>query len=106
KGELRHIIIRTAYETKDTMIIIVTRSKQLRFEKELIAAITEKFPEVKSIIHNVNSDRTNVIMGRKFRTIYGQDYIIDSIDDLQFKIAAPSFYQVNPEQTKVLYDQA
>lgn len=106
KGELRHIIVRTAYETKDTMIILVTRTKQLRFEKEIIAAITEAFPEVKSIIHNVNSDRTNVIMGRKFRTIYGQDYIIDSIDDLQFKIAAASFYQVNPKQTKVLYDQA
>lgn len=105
-GELRHIIVRTAYETKDTMVILVTRTKKLRFEAELVSALTKQFPQIKSIIHNVNGERTNVIMGRKNRAIFGADYIVDTIGDLQFKIAAPSFFQVNPEQTKVLYEQA
>ncbi|HLR65503.1 MAG TPA: 23S rRNA (uracil(1939)-C(5))-methyltransferase RlmD [Pseudogracilibacillus sp.] len=106
RGELRHIIVRTAHETKDTMVILVTRTKKLRHEREIVEAIIKQFPEVKSIVHNVNSDRTNVILGRKNRTLYGTDYIVDTIGDLQFKIAPPSFFQVNPEQTKVLYDQA
>lgn len=106
KGTLRHIIVRTAYETNDTMIILVTRTKHLPHKQTLIEQLTKKFPSLKSIIHNINSDKTNVILGKQTNTIYGDDYIIDSIDDLKFKISPQSFYQVNPTQTKVLYDTA
>lgn len=106
KGTLRHIIVRTAYETNDTMIILVTRTKHLPHKQTLIEQLTKKFPSLRSIIHNINSDKTNVILGKQTNTIYGDDYIIDSIDDLKFKISPQSFYQVNPTQTKVLYDTA
>lgn len=106
QGVLRHIIVRTAYETNDTMIILITRTKELPHETELVNQLTETYPAIKSIIHNVNEERTNVILGKQTRTIYGESYIVDSIGDLEFKISPQSFYQVNPVQTKVLYEKA
>src|SRR5690625_3454654 len=106
RGELRHIIVRTAYTTNEAMLVLVTRTKKLTKQAEIIERITKEFPEITSIIHNVNSEKTNVILGKKSRTIYGADYIYDKIGDLEFAISAQSFYQVNPTQTKVLYDKA
>src|SRR5699024_5922101 len=68
--------------------------------------LTETYPAIKSIIQNINSEKTNVIMGKKSRTLFGEDYIYDSIGNLKFKISPRSFYQVNPTQTKVLYEKA
>ncbi len=106
RGVLRHIIVRTAFGTNDTMIILVSRTEKLPHQTELIKQLTETYPAIKSIIQNINKDKTNVIMGKKSRTIYGEDYIYDAIGDLKFKISPRSFYQVNPTQTKVLYDKA
>ena len=106
RGVLRHIIVRTAFGTNDTMIILVIRTEKLPHQTELIKQLTETYPAIKSIIQNINKDKTNVIMGKKSRTIYGEDYIYDAIGDLKFKISPRSFYQVNPTQTKVLYDKA
>src|SRR5690625_2557883 len=106
QGVLRHIIIRIACSTGDTMVILVTRTKKLPREAELVQRLVKNDSSIKSIIHNVNSERTNVILGKNSRTIFGEPYIVDTIDDLQFKISAESFYQVNPEQMKILYDKA
>ena len=88
------------------MVIFVTKTRKLPHEDELVKRITAKFPDVKSIVHNINSFRTNVILGEKTRTLYGDDFIYDSIGDLRFKISPKSFFQVNPTQTKVLYEKA
>ena len=106
RGELRHIIVRTAYTTNEAMLVLVTRTENLTKQAQLIEKVTQQFPEIKSIIHNVNSQKTNVILGKKSHTIYGEDYIYDTIGDLEFGISAHSFYQVNPVQTKKLYDTA
>src|SRR5699024_222632 len=106
RGVMRHVVLRTAYKTNDTMIIFVTKTGKLPNEAQLIEKVTAQFPEVKSIIHNVNPKKTNVILGDKTRTIFGADYIIDTIGDLKFKISPKSFFQVNPAQTKALYDNA
>ncbi len=74
-------------------------------KKAIIEEIATKFPEVKSIVQNVNPKRTNVIFGDKTTVLYGSEYIYDFIGDIKFAISARSFYQVNPEQTKVLYDK-
>lgn len=105
-GVLRHVIVRTAYETNDSMVIFVTKTAKLPQQKALIQRLTEQHPEIKSIVHNINPQRTNVILGETTKTIYGADYIIDRIGSLQFKLSAKSFYQVNPVQTKVLYEKA
>lgn len=105
RGILRHIIVRTAFGTNDTMIILVTRTDKLPQQDELVKQLTETYPAIKSIIQNINKEKTNVIMGKKSLTLFGEDYIYDSIGDLKFKISPRSFYQVNPTQTKVLYEK-
>ncbi|MEF2290704.1 23S rRNA (uracil(1939)-C(5))-methyltransferase RlmD [Virgibacillus dokdonensis] len=106
RGVLRHIMVRTGRETKDTMIVLITRTEKLPHQDALIQALTETYPHVKSIIHNVNKEKTNVILGKKSKIIWGDAYIYDTIGDIQFAISAKSFYQVNPPQTKVLYEKA
>lgn len=106
RGVLRHIMVRTGRETNDAMIVIVTRTEKLPYQDKLIKELTETYPHIKSIVHNVNSQRTNVILGKKTKVIWGETYIYDTIGDIRFAISAKSFYQVNPPQTKVLYDKA
>ncbi|WP_068676871.1 23S rRNA (uracil(1939)-C(5))-methyltransferase RlmD [Oceanobacillus sp. Castelsardo] len=106
RGVLRHIMVRTGRETNETMIVLVTRTKKLPHQEEFIRQLTETFPHVKSIVHNINDRRTNVILGRKTKVIWGEEYIYDTIGDIKFAISARSFYQVNPYQTKVLYEKA
>ncbi|MBP1970407.1 23S rRNA (uracil1939-C5)-methyltransferase [Virgibacillus natechei] len=106
RGVLRHIMVRTGRETNDTMIVLITRTEKLPHKEQLIKEITETYPHVKSIMHNVNNKQTNVIFGQEIKRLWGEDYIYDTIGDIRFAISAKSFYQVNPPQTKILYDKA
>ncbi|GAA0598451.1 23S rRNA (uracil(1939)-C(5))-methyltransferase RlmD [Virgibacillus siamensis] len=106
EGVLRHIMVRTGQETKDIMVVLVTRTAKLPHQEEIVKALTDKFPHIKSIVQNVNSERKNAIMGDKTKLIWGDEYIYDKIGDITFAISAKSFYQVNPLQTKTLYDKA
>lgn len=105
-GMLRHIVTRYGRQTKDVMVVLITRTEELPQQERIIAEIYNTFPQVKSIIQNINSKRTNVIFGEKTKVLWGDEYLYDSIGGIQFAISARSFYQVNPEQTKVLYDKA
>lgn len=106
RGVLRHIMVRTGRETQETMIVLITRTKQLPHAKALVKELTNTYPQIKSIMHNVNEKRTNVIFGPKTNVLWGEPYIYDSIGELRFAISARSFYQVNPPQTKKLYEKA
>ncbi|PRO66201.1 23S rRNA (uracil(1939)-C(5))-methyltransferase RlmD [Alkalicoccus urumqiensis] len=106
KGQLRHVVIRHARSTDELMIVLVTKGTGIPNKKHLVQALKEAFPNVKSIMHNVNPKRTNVIFGEKTTNLWGADEIYDDIDGLRFAISARSFYQVNPVQTEKLYSQA
>jgi 23S rRNA (uracil1939-C5)-methyltransferase len=106
KGSLRHIMARYGLVTGEIMVVIVNRTAELPNKKRIIEDIIEAVPNVKSIVQNVNSKRTNVILGNQTNVLWGEEYIYDYIGDVKFAISAKSFYQVNPEQTKVLYDKA
>jgi len=106
RGILRHVIVRVGRRTKEAMVIIVTRTKNLPHAEKLIQAIREIHPHVISIMHNINERRTNVIMGDVTRNIWGESYIHEKIGDLTFAISARSFFQVNTVQTEKLYEQA
>ena len=106
KGDLRHIMARYGKQSEELMVVIITRTTELPGKKKLLEEVVSRLPKVKSIIHNVNSKRTNVIMGEKTKVIWGNEVIYDYIGDVKFAISAMSFYQVNPDQTKVLYDKA
>lgn len=106
KGVLRHIMARFGKQTGELMVVIITRTADLPNKNELVEKIIARLPKVKSIVHNINSKRTNVILGEKTTVLWGNEVIYDYIGDVKFAISALSFYQVNPVQTKVLYDKA
>ncbi|MHC0038326.1 23S rRNA (uracil(1939)-C(5))-methyltransferase RlmD [Pseudoneobacillus sp. C159] len=106
KGVLRHIMARYGKQTGELMVVIITRTADIPNINQLIEGIVKRLPKVKSIIHNINSKRTNVILGEKTKVLWGNEVIYDYIGDIKFAISALSFYQVNPVQTKVLYDKA
>jgi 23S rRNA (uracil1939-C5)-methyltransferase len=106
KGDLRHIMARYGKQTGELMVVLITRSADLPRKNQLVEAIVDRLPKVKSIVHNINSRRTNVIMGDRTKVLWGNEVIYDYIGSVKFAISALSFYQVNPDQTKVLYDKA
>lgn len=106
KGTLRHVMARYGKMTGEIMVVLITRTPEIPNQKRIIEEISEVIPGIKSIVQNVNSKRTNVIFGEQTKVLWGEEVIYDYIGDIKFAISARSFYQVNPEQTKVLYDKA
>ena len=104
RGIIRHIIGRIGKE--EWMVILVSRTASIPHELELVDLIVTALPQVTSIVVNHNPKQTNVILGPTNRTIYGKDQITDYIKDLSFQLSPHSFFQVNPEQTTVLYNTA
>ena len=106
RGAIRHIIVKIGVKTDGIMCIIVTNEEKIDKENELVREITAKFPNVKTIIKNINNKNTNVILGDTNIVLYGDGYIFDKLGEYTFKISAKSFYQTNPIQTEVLYNKA
>lgn len=106
KGVLRHIMARYGKQTGELMIVLVTRTTSIPFVEKIVKEITGRLPHVKSIVQNVNMKKTNVILGETTNVLWGSEVIYDFIGNVKFAISAKSFYQVNPDQTKVLYDKA
>ncbi|NRD77726.1 23S rRNA (uracil(1939)-C(5))-methyltransferase RlmD [Bacillus sp. BRMEA1] len=106
QGVLRHIMARYGNQTGELMVVIITKTADIPHKNKMLEEIALRLPKVKSIVHNVNSKRTNVILGDKTTVLWGNEFIYDYIGDVKFAISALSFYQVNPVQTKVLYDKA
>lgn len=105
KGLIRHIIVRTGFYTDEIMVCLVVNSKNFKYKNKLTEAL-KTIENIKSIVINYNTAKTNVILGDKCETIYGNDYITDKIGDLTFRISPLSFFQVNPVQTQKLYSKA
>ena len=106
KGLLRHIVIKVGLKTNEIMCILVINDKEFKEEKELVNVLTEKFPNIKTIVKNINMKNTNVILGKENINLYGDGYIYDKLGDYTFKISPLSFYQINPVQTEKLYNLA
>lgn len=105
-GSLRHIIIRIGKKTNEVMITLVSNTEKIEKEEELIEFITSKYEQIKTIVKNINSKNTNVILGNKNEVLFGEGYIYDYLGECKFKISPMSFYQVNPIQTEQLYSKA
>jgi len=106
KGRLRHLYLRQAGATGEVMVCVVVNGNGVHFEKELVEILKEKVPGLKSVIINVNRDKTNVVLGKKCRTAWGSDYITDTLCGLSFHISPMSFYQINRDQAERLYSLA
>jgi 23S rRNA (uracil1939-C5)-methyltransferase len=106
KGLLRHVVVKIGFRTGEMMLVLVTNGEQIPQVETLVSRLRDVLPHVKSICHNVNREKTNVIFGERTSVLWGAEVIHDYIGDIRFAISARSFYQVNPVQTEVLYQKA
>ena len=106
KGLLRHIVIKVGKYTNQVMCILVVNDSKFDQEQELVKLLCEKYPEIKTIVKNINNKNTNVILGKENINLYGNGYIEDKLGEYIFKISPMSFYQVNPVQAEILYTTA
>ncbi len=104
RGIVRHIVTKIGIKTNEVMCVLVINGNSIPKEQELVKEILENFPEVKTIVKNINTKNTNVIMGRENANLYGNGYIEDILGEYKFKISPLSFYQVNPVQAEKLYN--
>lgn len=105
-GDIRHILIRRGYHTEETMIVIVVNDIKL-FEDvrmEEVLNILKEDENIKTIVLNFNSSKTNEILGDKEKVLYGNGYITDCIGKYKYYISSKSFFQVNTIQAEVLYN--
>lgn len=105
-GCIRHVYTRVSHKTGEVMAVIVTRTKELPHAVDFVDELHALKYSVVSVIHNVNPEQTNVVLGKTSTLLYGQDFITDEISGLSFQISHRSFFQVNPSQTQKLYQTA
>lgn len=105
KGLVRHILIKIGFSIKQIMVCLVINGKELP-HKEILIQHLQCIEGMTSIVLNINREKTNVILGNQNRVIWGKGYIVDNIGELEFEISPLSFFQVNPVQTKKLYQKA
>ena len=105
KGLVRHVLIRTGFTSKEIMVCVVMNGKKLPHSEKLVQELV-KIEGMTSITLNVNTKKTNVILGEEIILLWGETYIKDNIGDIVYQISPLSFYQVNPVQTRKLYETA
>ena len=106
KGLLRHIYLRTGVRTGEVMLCLVVNGRELPHEKEICRALCKQFPTVCSVMLNINTKNTNVVLGDEYRCLCGKDWIEDKLMGQAFRISAGAFYQVNHDACELLYTEA
>lgn len=102
-GVLRHAVVRCGWKTSDVLLVVVTRTEELRDARRFVGEVRAECPEVTSIVQNVNPRRTNAILGPRSVTLFGPGVMHDELLGCVFEIGPTSFYQTNPSQTEHLY---
>lgn len=106
EGTLRYVLIRKAYRSSQTMVVLITSTLEFPGREMLVKRLYESHPEIVTVVQNINPERTNVVLGEKERILGGPGYYEDEIQGIKFRISSKSFFQVNPEQTEKLYAKA
>ncbi|MBQ3379613.1 MAG: 23S rRNA (uracil(1939)-C(5))-methyltransferase RlmD [Clostridia bacterium] len=106
KGSIRHVFAREGRASGDVEIVVVINADKLHDEGRLVQILKERITGLSGVVININKEKTNVIMGERSRLLWGRDEIRDTIGEIEFIIPHRSFYQVNPSQTRVLYETA
>ena len=105
KGLVRHIYVRVN-RAGQSLCCVVANGRQVPREPELAAYVCTAAPGTVGVVLNTNTRRGNVILGDRYRTLWGRDFLMDTLCGLEFKLSVPSFYQVNRDQAEVLYHKA
>lgn len=105
KGLVRHVYVRTN-QSGESLCCLMVNGERLPHETELVAALRVAEPGLIGVVVGVNEKKTNVILGDSYRTLWGRDYLEETLCGLKFRLSVPSFFQVNRDQTEVLYGKA
>ncbi len=106
KGTVRHIFVRSAVYTDDTVACIIVARGFGSFTGELVEFLKERCPELTGIVLCINKERYNTILKGDFHTLYGKAELTDYLGRNEFEISPQSFYQINPPQAEKLYSKA
>ena len=105
-GFLRHVLVRRGFSSGEIMVVFVGANPRFPMKNRITAALVEKFPEITTVVFNINPHKTSMVLGERSETLYGKGYIEDSLCGCTFRISPSSFYQINPAQTEILYNTA
>ena len=105
-GLLRHVLVRRAFATGEIMVVLVIGSPVFPSKNNFVKALRKQFPEISTVILNINDKKTSMVLGERDIVIYGKGFIRDTLCGCTFRISPQSFYQVNPVQTEILYGKA
>jgi 23S rRNA (uracil1939-C5)-methyltransferase len=105
-GLLRHVLVRRGFSTGEIMVVLVVGSPIFPSKNNFVKALRKKYPQITTVVLNVNDKKTSMVLGERDIVIYGKGYIRDTLCGCTFRISPQSFYQVNPVQTEILYKTA
>lgn len=105
-GFMRHAVVRVGHASGEVLVTLVTNEDEFPSAKSFCRELVRRVPAITTVVQNVNTRKTNVILGEKERVLYGPGFILDTLCGLSFRISSTSFYQVNVTQTEVLYETA
>ncbi len=105
EGYLRNVMIRVN-RVGDVMVVFILNSNNENKIIPVAKEILDNFSEIKSVYHSINTDKTNTLLGKKNKLLFGEKFIVETLNDVKFNISPASFFQVNIFQTKKLYDLA
>ncbi len=105
RGFLRHVLVRIAYETNEIMVVLVTSKGDFPSKTNFTKALLKLHPEITTIVWNINNTDKGLMLGDESKVLFGKGYITEKLFGLEFQISPKSFFQVNPVQTRVLYQK-
>lgn len=105
-GLIRHVLVRHSLLKDEILVVLVTASQILPGSKNFVNKVRELCPKITTVVQNINPRSTSAVLGDKEKILYGKGFIIDELCGVKFRIAASSFYQINPIQTEKLYNAA
>lgn len=106
QGFLRHVLVKRGFSTNQIMVVLVTAVPIFPAKKNFVGALLKKYPEITTIVMNINPYQTSLVLGERQTILYGKGYIEDVLCGCRFRISPKSFYQINPTQTQILYNKA
>lgn len=105
-GFLRHVLVKRGFSSGEIMVVLVTGSEEFKSRRSFVNALLQRYPEITTIVQNINNRRTSLVLGSKSIVLYGEGVIKEQLCGYTFTISPKSFYQINPIQTEVLYNKA
>ena len=105
-GFLRHVLVRKGFNTGEILVVLVTTKGEFKSSRSFVNELVRRHPEITSVVWNINTSNTPLLLGEKCEVLYGKGYIIEKICGLSFRISPRSFFQVNTTQAEILYNKA